>query len=108
MDIRHLEYFSEVAKHLSFTKASQTLHVSQPSISKAIKNLEEELGVPLFYRSSKQLDLTDAGKAVLTNAQTVLAAFRNLTTELNDVMDLKSGEVKIGIPPLLGQHFSLS
>ncbi|MFC5712972.1 LysR family transcriptional regulator [Thalassorhabdus alkalitolerans] len=105
MDIRHLEYFSEVAKHLSFTKASQTLHVSQPSISKAIKNLEEELGVPLFYRSSKQLDLTDAGQAVLTNAQTVLAAFRNLTTELNDVMDLKSGEVKIGIPPIVGAAF---
>lgn len=71
MDIRHLEYFTEVAKHLSFTKASQTLHVTQPSISKAIKNLEGELGVPLFYRSSKQLELTDAGKAVLINAKEV-------------------------------------
>ncbi|MCM3121772.1 LysR family transcriptional regulator [Mesobacillus sp. AQ2] len=105
MDIRHLEYFTEVAKHLSFTKASQTLHVTQPSISKAIKNLEGELGVPLFYRSSKQLELTDAGKAVLINAKEVLQAFKNLTLELTDIMELKSGEIRIGIPPIVGAAF---
>ncbi|MGA9225378.1 MAG: LysR family transcriptional regulator [Mesobacillus sp.] len=105
MDIRHLEYFSEVAEQLSFTKASQTLHVSQPSISKAIKNLEGELGVPLFYRSSKQLELTDAGKAVLMNAKKVLEAFKNLTLELTDLMELKSGEIRIGIPPIVGAAF---
>ena len=105
MDIRHLEYFSEVAKHLSFTKASQVLHVSQPSISKAIKNLEGELGVPLFYRSSKQLELTDAGKAVLINAKHVLEVFKNLNSELIDIMELKSGEISIGIPPIIGAAF---
>jgi DNA-binding transcriptional LysR family regulator len=105
LDIRHLEYFAEVAKHLSFTKASQTLHVTQPSISKAIKNLEGELGVPLFYRSSKQLELTDAGKAVLINAKKVLHAFKNLTLELTDIMELKSGEIRIGIPPIVGAAF---
>lgn len=105
MDIRHLEYFSEVAQHLSFTKASQALHVTQPSISKAIKNLEGELGVPLFYRSSKQLELTDAGKAVLINAKKVLEAFNNLTLELTDIMELKSGEIRIGIPPIVGAAF---
>ncbi|MGA9290516.1 MAG: LysR family transcriptional regulator [Anaerobacillus sp.] len=104
MEIRHLEYFSEVARQLSFTKAASTLHVSQPSISKAIKNLENELGVPLFYRS-KQLELTDAGKAVLINAQHVLSAFRNLKTELSDITDLKKGEIKIGIPPIIGAAF---
>ena len=57
MDIRHLEYFAEVAKHLSFTKAASTLHVSQPSLSKAIQNLEGELGVPLFYGYDIVLDL---------------------------------------------------
>ncbi|MCF6094037.1 LysR family transcriptional regulator [Microaerobacter geothermalis] len=105
MDIRHLEYFSEVAKHLSFTKAASALHVSQPSISKAIKSLEAELGVPLFYRSSKQLELTDAGKAVLVNAKNVLEVFHNLTSELNDVMELKKGEIRIGIPPIVGAAF---
>ncbi|MFC4323751.1 LysR family transcriptional regulator [Litchfieldia salsa] len=104
MDIRHLAYFSEVAKHLSFTKAASTLHVSQPSISKAIKQIELELGVPLFYRS-KQLELTDAGKAVLVNAKHVLDAFQNLTTELTDILELKKGEIKIGIPPIVGPAF---
>ncbi|MGI8314656.1 LysR family transcriptional regulator [Halobacillus mangrovi] len=104
MDIRHLEYFSEVAKQLSFTKAAASLHVSQPSLSKVIKQLETELGVPLFYRS-KQLQLTDAGKAVLVNAVSVLDAFHNLTSELGDIIDLKKGEIKIGIPPITGAAF---
>lgn len=105
MDIRHLEYFSEVAKHLSFTKAASSLHVSQPSLSKAIKNLEDELGVPLFYRSPKKLELTDAGKAVLGNATKVLQTFKNLTDELTDITELKKGEIKIGIPPIIGAAF---
>lgn len=104
MEIRHLEYFSEVARQLSFTKAAATLHVSQPSISKAIKNLETELGIPLFYRS-KQLELTDAGKAVLVNAQHVLRACKNLTAELSDITELKKGEIKIGVPPIIGAAF---
>ncbi|MGF7186367.1 DNA-binding transcriptional LysR family regulator [Desulfitispora alkaliphila] len=105
MDIRHLEYFVEVAKNLSFTKASYNLHVSQPSISKMIKSLEDELGVPLFYRSSKQLQLTDAGKALLGQAQYILESFQNLTLELADVIQLKKGAIKIGLPPIIGASF---
>jgi DNA-binding transcriptional LysR family regulator len=105
LDIRHLKYFSEVARLLSFTKAAAALHVSQPSLSKAIKNLEEELNVPLFYRSSRQLELTDAGKAVLKNAKNVLEAFSNLTSELTDILELKKGEIRIGIPPIMGAVF---
>ncbi|MBU9722582.1 MULTISPECIES: LysR family transcriptional regulator [Bacillaceae] len=105
MDIRQLEYFREVAVHLSFTKAAAKLHVSQPSLSKSIKNLESELGVPLFYRSSKTLDLTDAGKAVLAHAKHVLGAFENMASELSDITEYKKGEMKIGIPPIVGAAF---
>lgn len=105
MDIRHLEYFIEVAKHLNFTKAAAALHVSQPSLSKTIKGIEEELGVPLFYRSFRQLEMTDAGHALLQNAKHVLHAYENLTSELNDVMELKKGEIRIGIPPIIGAAF---
>lgn len=105
MEIRQIEYFVEVAKQLSFTKAATVLHVSQPSISKAIQNLEAELGVPLFYRSSKQLELTDAGHAVLTNALQVLQAFKNIRAELTDIMELKKGQLRIGIPPIVGAEF---
>lgn len=100
MDIRHLEYFSEVARHRSFTKAAQVLHVTQPTISKMIKTLEEELGVVLFTRSAKQIDLTDAGEAVFSQAQHVLSAFQNLTSELSDVMNIKKGNIRIGLPPI--------
>ncbi|MER1998435.1 MAG: LysR family transcriptional regulator [Lysinibacillus sp.] len=105
MEIRQIEYFVEVAKQLSFTKAAATLHVSQPSISKAIQNLEAELGVPLFYRSSKHLELTDAGHSVLINAHQVLQSFKNLRSELTDLMDLKKGQIRIGIPPIVGAEF---
>ena len=105
MDIRQIEYFVEVAKQLSFTKAAATLHVSQPSISKAIQNFEVELGVPLFYRSSKQLELTDAGQAVLINSMQVLESFQNLRSELTDLMELKKGQIRIGIPPIVGAEF---
>ncbi|MCH7323574.1 LysR family transcriptional regulator [Solibacillus sp. MA9] len=105
MDIRQIEYFVEVAKQLSFTKAATTLHVSQPSISKAIQNFEAELGVPLFYRSSRQLELTDAGQAVLINSMQVLESFQNLRSELTDLMQLKKGQIRIGIPPIVGAEF---
>jgi DNA-binding transcriptional LysR family regulator len=105
MDIRQIEYFVEVAKQLSFTKAAASLHVSQPSISKAIQNFEAELGVPLFYRSSKQLELTDAGQAVLVNSMQVLESFQNLRSELTDLMELKKGQIRIGIPPIVGAEF---
>ena len=82
MDIRHLTYFIEVAHHLSFTKAAQSLHITQPSISKMIKLLEEELDVILFHRSAKQIQLTDAGKALLHQAEQIVNSFQNLTSEL--------------------------
>lgn len=54
MDVRHLHYFTEVAKHKNFTRASEALHISQPSLSKMVKSLEEELGTPLLDRSFKK------------------------------------------------------
>src|SRR5690606_15983510 len=104
-DIRQIEYFVEVAKHLNITKAASILHISQPSLSKVIRKLESDLGTPLFYRGAKQLDLTDVGKAFLVSAKNVLQAYENLTMEISDVIDLKKGEIKIGIPPIIGATF---
>ena len=105
VDIRHLEYFVEVAKQLNVTKAASILHISQPSLSKAIKKMEDELGVTLFDRSFRQLTLTDTGKALFHNAKHVLHAYQHLTSDLHEVMDLKKGEIKIGIPPIIGAAF---
>jgi len=105
MDIRHLTYFIEVAHHRSFTKAAQALHITQPSISKMIKLLEEELDVILFYRSAKQIELTDAGKALLYQSQQIVNSFQNLTSDLADVINSKKGSITIGLPPMVGARF---
>lgn len=105
MDIRHLQYFLEVARHKSFTKAAQSLFITQPTISKTIKSLEEELGVHLLDRIGKQVELTDAGIAIERQAQVIVKSFQNLSSELSDLMNLKRGHIRIGLPPMIGASF---
>ena len=62
MEIRQLQYFLEVAKQKNMTKAAEVLHISQPALSKMVKNLEEELGMTLIIRSNKSSEVTDAGR----------------------------------------------
>ncbi|MFP3471399.1 LysR family transcriptional regulator, partial [Micrococcus sp. SIMBA_144] len=64
MDIRQLTYFNEVAKYKSFTKASNVLHLSQPTLSKMVRSLEDELDMELIDRSARQIELTEAGEIV--------------------------------------------
>ncbi|PKR84118.1 cidABC operon transcriptional activator CidR [Heyndrickxia camelliae] len=105
MDIQHLQYFVAVATYGNFTKAAQQLYVTQPTISKMIKSIEDELGVTLFDRSSKQVKLTDAGKVLLGQAQNIIKSFQNLSSELDDLMELKTGNIQIGLPPMIGSRF---
>ncbi|MGG4145061.1 LysR family transcriptional regulator [Paenibacillus algorifonticola] len=101
MDIRHLEYVLEVVRHESFTKAAEALHITQPTISKMIKNLEDELQTPLFIRSGKKVQLTDAGQAIVAQSQDIVRLFKTLQNELNDVTDFRKGLVRIGLPPMI-------
>lgn len=105
MDIRHLHYFLEVARQKSFTKAAQALYITQPSISKTVKNLEEELGVTLLDRYGKKVELTDAGEVFARQAQEIVTSFHNLSSELDDLMNLKKGHIRIGLPPMIGSSF---
>ncbi|UAT30674.1 LysR family transcriptional regulator [Bacillus badius] len=105
MDIRHLHYFLQVAHHKSFTKAAQSLYITQPTISKMIKSIEEELGVVLFNRSGKQVELTDAGQVIFAQAQDIVHSFQHLSVELDDLIHLKKGRITIGLPPMIGSSF---
>lgn len=105
MDFQHLRYFVEVAKQQGFSKAAQVLHSSQPSISKAIKSLEDELGVILFNRTTRHLQLTDDGEVVLQYANTTLAMSRDLQSLLNEGKQLKRGKLSLGLPPVIGVSF---
>src|SRR5256884_7110786 len=73
MELRHLRYFVAVAEHLNFTKAAARLHLSQPSLTRQIHNLEEEIGVLLLNRSRSQVALTEEGRAFLVDARRILA-----------------------------------
>lgn len=107
LDIKHLLYFIEVANTKSFSRAAENLYITQPTISKMIKNLEDELGIALFDRSKKQLQLTDAGKIILEQAKLIDLAFHNLEEELDHLLGLKKGHIRIGLPPIFDAHMFL-
>ena len=73
MELRHLRYFAAVAEEQSFTRAVGKLHVAQPSLTRQVKNLEEELGVKLLNRVKGRISLTDHGRSFLENARRILA-----------------------------------
>jgi LysR family transcriptional regulator, transcriptional activator of nhaA len=82
LNYHHLLYFWAVAKEGSLRQASQGLHVSQPSISAQIKQLEESLGTPLFTRTARSLVLTDVGQTVLEYAEEIFSLGRELLTAI--------------------------
>src|SRR4030095_13152888 len=91
MELRHLRYFVGVAEALNFTRAAETLHTAQPSLSRQIKDLEEELGVRLLNRTKQQVTLTDEGRSFLADAKRLLA----LAAEtVESVRRLHSGETR--------------
>ena len=72
MELRHLKYFQIVANERSFTKAAEKLNMSQPPLSRQIKDLENELGVKLFIRKYKNLELTEQGELFLDYANKII------------------------------------
>ena len=101
MDIRKLSYFVEVVKEQSFSYAAQKLYISQPMLSKAICQLEEEFGVMLIKRNSKSFQVTDAGKMVYQRCTKLLNYFYELEHMLDDKMDLIQGSVSISVPAVV-------
>ncbi|MCL6262091.1 LysR family transcriptional regulator [Craterilacuibacter sp. RT1T] len=105
MDIRALRYFAAVVREQSFTRAADSLFVTQPTISKMVRQLEDELGTPLLLRQGKHISLTDAGKVTLARAEDMLHSMQLLKRELIDLSELKSGELVFGLPPMVGAAY---
>ncbi|MCD0491457.1 LysR family transcriptional regulator [Chromobacterium violaceum] len=105
MDIRALRYFVELVKCQSFTRAADALFVTQPTISKMVKQLEEELDMPLILREGRSFRLTDAGRVTYERGLDVLSAMNQLKHELADLASLSHGELVVGLPPMVGVAF---
>lgn len=102
MDIRTLRYFVEVVRQQSFTRAAEKMFVTQPTISKMLRNLEDELGCTLLIRDGRRLLLTDTGQVVYQRGLSILAEFHQLEAELGDINHLNRGVLRLGIPPMVG------
>ena len=100
MDYRHLKYFMEVAEQKSFSKAARNLHISQSAISRMIKSLEEELGVTLFIRNAKTVEITAPGTIFLNYAKRCLFVFEHLKSDFENEFNLKQDTIEIGLPPI--------
>lgn len=101
MKLTQLEYFCVAARYHNITRASKELFVTQPSVSNAIKALEEEFGVNLFYRNNNKLTLTPEGEKFYQNAEELLAHADAVRSELHELRK-QITPVRIGIPPMLG------
>ncbi|MCX2545796.1 transcriptional regulator CynR [Pseudomonas sp. COW5] len=99
MLLRHLRYLLAVADHGGFTRAAEALHVSQPTLSQQIRQLEESLGVDLFDRTSRSVKPTDAGQAYIECARRVLVELEAGKRALHDVRDLSRGSLRLAMTP---------
>ncbi|WP_084637588.1 LysR family transcriptional regulator [Paludibacterium yongneupense] len=102
MDLRVLRYFSEIIACGSYASAAERVHVTQPALSKAIRLLEEDLGVPLLERGRRGTGVrpTSEGIVVLRHAQQMLEGRERMVAELKALRGLQRGELRLGMPSL--------
>ncbi|MFL4472973.1 LysR family transcriptional regulator [Paeniglutamicibacter sp. MACA_103] len=106
MDVRQLRYFLAVVDHQGFNRAAEKLLIAQPSLSQAIKTLEQEAGVPLFHRVGRRAVLSEAGKALVGPARLVVRDLEAAQSAMADVKGVRSGRLELiampspGVEPL--------
>src|ERR1700680_786877 len=114
MELRHLRYFVPIAEERSFTRAAERLWVAQPGLSTQMRRLEAELGVQLFQRHTRGVDLTHAGELFLERARLAMAAAETAAATGRDLEAGVIGSVRLGVAdgadwhltPRLLQRFS--
>ena len=98
MEIRVLRYFLETAREGNMTRAAERLFISQPTMSKQLKELEKELGTKLFVRSNYNIQLTDAGILLRERAEDILSLVYKTVAEFKSLEEINSGDIYIGAP----------
>src|SRR5258706_2856591 len=112
MELRQLEYFLAVGEERHFTRAAQRVHIVQSGLSASVHALERELGAPLFIRTTRHVELTEEGRALVGEARAVLAAADRARDAVAGVRGLLRGRLSVGtiqalpvvdLPELLGR-----
>lgn len=98
MELRHLRYFIAVAEEENVSRAALKLHVSQPAVSRQVRDLEEELGVPLLERRAKSVELTESGRVFLEEARAVIA---RADEAVRKIRESRKAEIHVGYAPSL-------
>ncbi|WP_046471053.1 LysR family transcriptional regulator [Allosalinactinospora lopnorensis] len=101
MQFQQLAYFLTVAETRHFTRAAEVSRVAQPSLSKQIRNLEEDLGAPLFSRARGNITLTPAGEVLLPLAQRIITDMQTARREIEELAGMRRGRVRLGATPSL-------
>jgi DNA-binding transcriptional LysR family regulator len=101
MDLRALRYFIEVVRQRNFTRASEILHVTQPTLSKMIRQLEDELQSELLVRGSRGVSPTDIGQLLFDRGTQILQMVRTVKDEIAEVKGLTRGELTLGLTPMI-------
>jgi DNA-binding transcriptional LysR family regulator len=104
MDCRDLEVFLAVARHLSFTRAGEDVHLSQPSVSVRIRLLQDELGVKLFEQLGKKIVLTEAGQILERHARRIISALGDARQAIQELQGLERGSLRIGASTTPGMY----
>ncbi len=97
---RPLQYLFAISEHGSYTRAAKAMHVSQPSLSQQIKQLEESLGSTLLVRTGREVRLTDAGETYLQHAKQAYVQMDLGTRAIQDVQNLSRGSIRVGLTPI--------
>lgn len=103
MNIRHLQFFVVLAKTEHMAKAAEELGISQPSLSYAISNLEEELGAPLFEKDGRNIKLTNYGQAYLKYVESGLNSLNQGREYISELLDVNRGHINLGFTFTMGQ-----
>ena len=101
MEFRQLEYFVTISELENFTRTAEVLHVSQPSVTKAIKALEGELKLTLIDRSQKHVSLTEEGRTFLIHAQRILRDVQAAYQDMQRFHSEARGTIRFGLPPMV-------
>ncbi len=106
MELRHVRYFLAVAEYRNFRRAAEQLHIAQPPLSRQIRQLEEDLGVTLFTRNKRRVELTKAGQAFLEEARKLIVQAGHAAQAARHAQKGESGVVRIGVASGLGAAVS--